>query len=263
MEKNRPAGQKERRSTASAAGLRLTLTVLHAKNPAKKGQNALDTADMVITALNRCRVPAQVISAKDFFMDKRHFLTASLAGAVSMPPWAGAQGSRRALSGPALLTVSGQIGAGNRGPLNPALDRMMAKQKIMFDRAHAFDFAALTAMPAVTIQPTLEYDGMPHVFKGPLLLDVMKACGVKVSEKTVLFVRAVDGYAAQVTAAEVEKYRFIVATHIDGQPIALGGLGPLWALYDADRFPDMAAKPLSGRFTNCPWATYHIDVREG
>ena len=129
---------------------------------------------------------------------------------------------------------------------------MMARQKITFDRVRTFDFTALTAMPAVTIQPTLEYDGKPHVFKGPLLLDVMKACGVKVSEKTVLFVRAVDGYAAQVTAAEVEKYRFIVATHIDGQPIALGGLGPLWALYDADRFPDMAAKPLSGRFTNCP-----------
>ena len=199
-------------------------------------------------------------------MEKRHFLNASLAGAVAgavaMPSWAAAQASRKAPSGPTLLTVSGQIGAGNRGPLNPALDRMMAKQKIMFDRAHVFDFAALTAMPATTIKPTLEYDGKPHAFKGPLLLDVMKICGVKVSEKTMLFLRAVDGYAAQVSAAEVEKYRFIVATHIDGQPIPLGGLGPLWALYDADRFPDMAAKPLSGRFTNCPWATYHIDVRE-
>ena len=195
-------------------------------------------------------------------MKKRHFLNASLAGAVALPSWAAAQASRKAPSGPTLLTVSGQIGAGNRGPLNPALDRMMAKQKIMFDRAHVFDFAALTAMPAVTIEPTLEYDGKPHVFKGPLLLDVMKACGVKVSEKTMLFLRAVDGYAAQVSAAEVGKYRFIVATHIDGQPIPLGGLGPLWTLYDADRFPDMAAKPLSGRFTNCPWATYHIDVRE-
>ena len=54
-----------------------------------------------------------------------------------------------------------------------------------------------------------------------------------------------------------------MATHLDGQPMALGGLGPLWALYDADRFPDMAAKPLSARFANCPWATYHIQVKEG
>ncbi len=195
-------------------------------------------------------------------MKKRHFLNASLAGAVALPSWAAAQGSRKAPSGPTLLTVSGNIGAGNRGPLNPALDRMMFKQKIMFDKAQVFDFAALTAMPAVTIQPTLEYDGKPHAFKGPLLLDVMKASGVRVSEKTMFFLRAVDGYAAQVSAGDVEKYRFIVATHIDGLPIALGGLGPLWAIYDADRFPDMAAKPLAGRFSSCPWATYHIDVRE-
>ena len=189
-------------------------------------------------------------------------MTSAVAGAIAMPSWTAAQGNRRAPSGPTLLTVSGHIGAGNRGPLNPALDRMMGKQKIMFDRAHVFDFATLTAMPAVTIEPTLEYDGKPHSLKGPLLLDVVKACGVKVGEKTMLFLRAVDGYAAQVAAAEVEKYRFIVATHLDGQPLALGGLGPLWALYDADRFPDMVAKPLSGRFVNCPWATYHIVVRE-
>ena len=196
-------------------------------------------------------------------MKKRHFLNASLAGAVALPAWVAAQGSRKPPSGPTLLTVSGHIGAGNRGPLDPALDQMMAKQKIMFDKAQVFDFAALTAMPAVTIKPTLEYDGKPHSLKGPLLLDVMKACGVKISEKTTLFLRAVDGYAAQVSAAEAGSYRFIVATHLDGQPMALGGLGPLWALYDADRFPDMAAKPLSARFANCPWATYHIEVREG
>jgi len=41
----------------------------------------------------------------------------------------------------------------------------------------------------------------------------------------------------------------------------LGGLGPLWALYDADRFPDMAAKPVDQRFANCPWGLYHIEVK--
>lgn len=188
--------------------------------------------------------------------------TVATVATVAMPSWVAAQGSRKTSSGPTLLTVSGQIGPGNRGPLDPALDRMMAKQKIVFDKAHVFDFAGLTALPAVTIKPTLEYDGKPHSLKGPLLLDVMNACGVKVSEKTMFFLRAVDGYAAQVSAAEVGKYRFIVATHLDGQPMALGGLGPLWAVYDADRFPDMAAKPLSARFGSCPWANYHIEVKE-
>ena len=198
-------------------------------------------------------------------MQKRHFLNASLAGAlagaVAAPAWA-TQNARRPLSGPPLLTVSGHIGAGNRGPLNLALDQMMAKQKITFDKAQVFDFAAITALPSTSIRPTLEYDGKPHTLKGPLLLELLRACGAKINDKTAIFLRAVDGYAAQISATEAEKYRFIVATHLDGQPMALGGLGPLWALYDVERFPDVAAKPLSTRFANCPWAMYHIDIKE-
>lgn len=193
---------------------------------------------------------------------RRQFLNAAAIGAVAAPSLALAQHAPKAARGPILLTVSGRIGAGNRGAFDPALDQMMGKQKIQFDKAHVFDFAALTALPAVTIKPTLEYDSKPHTLKGPLLADVMKAAGVKLTDKTTLFLRAVDGYAAQVTAAEAGKYRFIVATHLDGQPMALGGLGPLWAVYDADRFPDMAAKPLPARFAWCPWATYHIEVKE-
>ena len=200
-------------------------------------------------------------------MKKRHFLNASFAGAtagaLALPSWAAAPDRRRGAAGPALLTVSGSIGAGNRGPLDPALDQMMAKQKIAFDKAQVFDFEAVSALPAVVIRPTLEYDGKQHTLKGPLLLDVIKACGAAIGENTVLFVRAVDGYAAQISAADARKYRYIVATHLDGRPMALGGLGPLWAVYDADRFADMAAKPLPARFASCPWAAYHIEVRQG
>ena len=193
---------------------------------------------------------------------RRQFLGTAALGAVAVPSLALAQNAPKAQKGPTLLTVSGLIGAGNRGALDPLLDQMMAKQKIKFDKAQAFDFAALAALPAVTIKPTLEYDGKPHTLKGPLLADVLKAGGVKMSDKTTVFLRAVDGYAAQVTAAEIAQYRFIIATHMDGQPLSLGGLGPLWAVYDADRFPDMAAKPLPARFAWCPWATYHIEVKE-
>lgn len=175
--------------------------------------------------------------------------------------WANTQSKTKVAAGPALLTVSGLIGSGNRGALDPALDQMMAKQKIAFSKAHVFDFAALTALPSITIQPTLEYDRKPHALKGPLLLDVLKACGVNATEKTALFLRAVDGYAAQISAAEAFKHRFIIATHLDSRPMALGGLGPLWAVYDADRFADATAKPLSERFSACPWALYHVEVK--
>lgn len=199
-------------------------------------------------------------------MKKRNFLRAAASGAAATMAGttliARAQNAPKTASGPVLLTVSGLIGPGNRGPLDPALDQLMAKQKIAFSKAQAFDFRTLTGLPAVTIKPTLEYDNKHHVLTGPLLLDVVKASGAKPNNKTALLVRAIDGYVVQILAAELNRRRFIVATHFDGNPMTLGGLGPLWTVYDADQFPDMTAKPVTERFSLCPWATYHIEVME-
>lgn len=193
-------------------------------------------------------------------MQKRQFIAAAL-GAAALP--AMAQGNAaKGLKGPALLTVTGAIGKGNRGPFDPVLDQMMGKQKLTFTRAHAFDFAALAALPAVTINPTLEYDKKQHKLSGPLLADVLKAAGVS-GDSFKIAMRAVDGYAPTISLADARKYRYIVATQLDGQPMPLGGLGPLWAVYEADKFPDMAAKPVDQRFGLCPWGLYHIDVQPG
>lgn len=193
-------------------------------------------------------------------MNKRQFLgTAALAGVsatVSLPARAAA-----ADHGPTLLTVTGAISLSNRGKLDPVRDQMMVKQKVSFERAHAFDYAALTALPAITIKPTLEYDAKPHTLRGPLLVDVMKAAGARLNDNTRLVLRAIDGFAAVVVVAQANAQRYIIATHLDGAPIALGGLGPLWAVYDADKVPDMASKPLSDRFGLCPWGLYHVDVQ--
>nr|WP_240162440.1 molybdopterin-dependent oxidoreductase [Glaciimonas sp. PAMC28666] len=176
-----------------------------------------------------------------------------------MPAFAKKNPEQNKAAGPTLLTISGAIGKGNRGALDPALDQMMHKQNIQFDKAHVFNFATLTALPAVEIKPTLEYDAKVHTLRGPLLVDVIAAATDRVlPENTAVKLRAVDGYVIQVPLADLRKYRFIVATHLDAQPIALGGLGPLWAVYDADRFPEMMSRPLSARFSLCPWALYYI-----
>jgi hypothetical protein len=90
---------------------------------------------------------------------------------------------------------------------------------------------------------------------------VLAQTGAALGAKTVLVLRAVDGYNVEVTAAQARQRRVIIATHIDGNPMPLGGLGPLWAVYDADRVPAMAALPLAQRFATCPWALYHVEVR--
>jgi len=190
-------------------------------------------------------------------MNKRQFLgAAAVAGAF---PIAG-QAAQPSGRGPALLTVTGAIAHGNRGPLDPALDQMMHKHQVTFTKAWAFDYASLLALPPQTIRPTLEYDGKPHTLRGPLLTDVLARAGATVNDRTILILRAVDGYNVELPIAQARARRFIVATHIDGNPMPLGGLGPLWAVYDADRVAEMAALPLPQRFAACPWALYHAEV---
>ena len=191
-------------------------------------------------------------------MKKRQFLGTVAAGGLAASLPAGA--ASPAAAGPALLTVTGAIGKPNRGKFDPVRDQMMFKQQLGFDKAHAFTFAALATLPAVTIKPTLEYDARAHTLSGPLLVDVVKAAGGALGDNVKLVLRAVDGYAASVTVAQARAQRYIVATHMDGAAMALGGLGPLWAIYDADKVPDMAGKPLPERFGSCPWALYHIEV---
>jgi hypothetical protein len=64
--------------------------------------------------------------------------------------------------------------------------------------------------------------------------------------------------------ASARARRFIVATHLDGEAMALGGLGPLWAVYDADRVPDMAARrwPSASRCARgpCTTSTCRLDL---
>ncbi len=193
-------------------------------------------------------------------MNKRQFLTTAAISSATLPSLIHAKEAVKP-AGPALLTVTGAIGRANRGPIS-VLDQMMHKQKLQFDKGYTFDFATLLAIPSHAIQPTLEYDNRPHTLRGPLLAEVTKITGAPSSASTRLLLRAVDGYAVTLSLAEVRKYRFIVATHLDGRPMPLGGLGPLWAVYDADRFPEMRAKPVNARFALCPWALYHMEVQD-
>ena len=191
-------------------------------------------------------------------MNKRQFLAAASLAAATPFATAASHGKRK---GPTLLTISGAINQHNRGPLDPALDQMMHKQKVAFDAAYCFDYDALATMPTQTITPTLEYDSKVHRLSGPALLDILGSLGADLRPDTTVYLRAIDGYTVAPTVADLGRYRFILATHIDGQPLGLGGLGPLWGVYDADRIPELAAKPLNERFALCPWGIYHIEIK--
>jgi hypothetical protein len=192
-------------------------------------------------------------------MDKRHFLAASAVCLAPVPAVHAARPATRVGAG--LLTVAGAIGRDNRGPLDPALDQLMVKHKAAFERAWTFDAAMLARLPAQTIQPTLEYDAKVHKLSGPLLSAVVEAAGVAPNASVMLGLRAIDGYTVGLSLADARAYRMIVAHTLDGAPMSLGSLGPLWAVYDADRLPAFKDKPLKERFGLCPWGLYFIDVK--
>ena len=196
-------------------------------------------------------------------MNKRDFLAAAIMGSASLPALARAPTKQAARKTPTLLTIAGAIGLGNRGAMDPVLDQLMKKQGVNFHKAHSFDFAALLRLPAVTIRPTLEYDARVHTLRGTLVADVIGAAGAQTDAKTTVLLRGIDGYAVQTTMADIQRYRMMVATHLDGAPMPLGGVGPLWAVYDADRFADRMAMPLADRYSSCPWGLYFIDLQSG
>lgn len=191
-------------------------------------------------------------------LKKREFLQATLAMAVL--PFASLTHAKPAKSGPTLLTIGGEIGKHNRGAIDMQLDQMMVKHGVKFSQAFTLDWNKLQTLPQVTIEPTLEYDNKPHKLRGPLLTSVLAAAGVDLNQNLRLDLRAVDGYSVSVNLEQVKAWRMIIATHIDGQPLALGGLGPLWAVYDADNIAELRSKPLKERFAFCPWALYYLQV---
>ncbi len=192
-------------------------------------------------------------------MNKRHFLhTALLAAAAPAIPLARA--AALPADGPTLLTLSGALTRPNRGALDPALDQLMGKHGLAFDQARSFTFADLAALPAIEIRPTLEYDARVHALRGPLLATVLEHAGAPTGEATTLALRAFDGYTVELDAADLRRLSPIIATHLDGAPLPLGGLGPLWAVHDADRIPELAARPLAERFAQCPWGLYSVHV---
>ncbi|MET3120811.1 hypothetical protein AAKU67_000391 [Oxalobacteraceae bacterium GrIS 2.11] len=194
-------------------------------------------------------------------MEKRQFISNSaglLLGvlAASTSPSRAAAPSEDQI----ILTITGAIEHSNRGKVDEMSDQLMHKQGVHFERAYQFTLADLAKLPVVTISPTLEYDGHVHRLIGPSLSSVLKIVGIKQADTTKILFHGIDGYSPEISLALAQKYNFILATHLDGKLLSIGGFGPLFALYDADRIPEIAQKRLSQRFSACPWGLYCIEI---
>lgn len=71
------------------------------------------------------------------------------------------------------------------------------------------------------------------------------------------------GYNAPISLADARSYRMLVATHVGGKPLALGGLRPQWAVYEADFIATFKDKPVKERSSLCPWGLYFVNAGAG
>ena len=166
--------------------------------------------------------------------------------------FAAAASAAEAPKGMVLLTIAGEAGQSNRGPLDPHEDGFLKFQERSFEKAFAIDREMLEALPQHEV--TVDAEGWPraHKLKGPLVSDVLKLAGA--GGKTVVFY-ALDGFATRFEPQELKDHEWVLAHSADGHPLGIGGRGPLWMAYDVPT--GKASKDEEGHWA---WAIFYAEV---
>ncbi|MFY8107270.1 MAG: hypothetical protein ACOVKO_10160 [Elstera sp.] len=149
-------------------------------------------------------------------LNRRHLLLGGLA-AVTLPRGLIAQTALLPAKGPALLTVTGKIGRSN------AVDTTGAPKAV-------FDAELLDALPQHTVVTDTFWDTDQHAYRGPLLRDVMTACGVDLSTGS-FKAQAINDFASVIPMEDITRWPVLLARFMDEQPLPRRTKGPLWIMY--------------------------------
>lgn len=157
------------------------------------------------------------------------------------------------LSGPAILTVTGDLGRPNRGPFDPAIDKFFGYNEDEFAAATSFDYEMLERLDIVKVRADFPMGGNEHVFEGPTLASVLDAAGAK-GETLVL--KALDGYAIEVPVSELLRKGAVLALRRDGKALGIGDFGPVHLVFPRAEREDL--KTMND--DHWIWSIYHIRV---
>lgn len=147
---------------------------------------------------------------------RRNFIVGSAASAL-LPAWAFAAPPKPNPAGPILLTVDGKIGWSN------ATDATGAPQA-------RFDAEMLDAFPQVTVETDTWWDTEFRRYRGPLLRDVLAACGADLSQGS-LKAQAINDFASTLPIEDLSRWKILLARFMDDQPLPRRTKGPLWIMY--------------------------------
>ena len=157
----------------------------------------------------------------------RRGLFGLLAGAAAIPFAAPSRAASASDCGLVVLTVGGLVGVANRPPVNEKKDRFFQHNNLDFEKARAYTFADLLALPQQAV-PVVEESG-EVLFKGPRLRDVIAAAKPPSEAKTARL-SALDGYAAEIPLAAVDQEGWVLAVEAGGHAFGIGDFGPLYAV---------------------------------
>jgi hypothetical protein len=144
--------------------------------------------------------------------------------------------SKEQAIGPAVLKVSGKIGAKNTT-----------------DGA-VFDDALLDALPQKSFVTETPWTKGLVKFTGPLLSDVLKAVN---ASGTNIKAIALNDYKVSIPVEDAKKYGIILARQMDGKMLTVRDKGPLFVMYPFEQFPELKT---SVYFSRCIWQLQSIFV---
>jgi hypothetical protein len=128
---------------------------------------------------------------------------------------------------------------------------LYALHDIALDSALGLSRADLSAMSWRQIRADFPQGAEPRAFEGPRLSHVLSAAG---HEGAGARLTAFDGYQAEVSAEMIASHEPILALRADGQPMSVGGLGPVMLVW-----PRLNQSALSGMNDDLwPWGVFAI-----
>ena len=176
-------------------------------------------------------------------------LAALLLGVAACQPLSA--GSRDA-SGD-ILTVYGEIGTVDRGPVDPVTEPLFTTFGMDFQSACLFNWASLAGLDQHIVQTDYPLGGPARRFSGPLLRDVLAIAELR---GDMLTVTALDGYQREISVERVQEHDVILALAMDGQPLGIGGFGPAMLVWPRQSDPALAEMPDDDWL----WGVFAIEV---
>jgi len=143
----------------------------------------------------------------------------------------------RADEGAVVLSIGGRIEKAN------AADR------------RDFTMADLAALPQHSYSVHTPWYKEPRSFSGPLLRDVLAAAGANGTELTAI---ALNDYKVTLPVEDTRRWRVLLATARDGQPMTVREKGPLFIIYPYDESPELRS---STYYARSAWQLRYIDVK--